>query len=69
VTNGKQVPCFLALAVLATVWPACAAPDAATAVRATLAADGRTFSVTAPGSSGFQGGFSARDMSHDGAVM
>jgi signal transduction histidine kinase len=47
------------LALLATCGPVGAAPDAAHAVRATLAADGRSVSVTAPGWCGMQGGFGA----------
>lgn len=51
---------MLVLAWLTTGRPACAVPDAGTAVvGATLAADGQSFSVTAPGVSGFRGGFSA----------
>jgi outer membrane lipoprotein-sorting protein len=60
VTNGKQVTCFLILAVLASDGLACAAPEAASPVSAKLAADGRSFTVTTPGLRGCQGGFSAR---------
>jgi signal transduction histidine kinase len=60
-THGSWIQCWLVLALLATGRPACATPDsAAAAVSATLAADGRSFSVTAPGMSGFRGGFAAR---------
>ncbi len=50
---------LLALALLAACGMACAKPDAAAAVSAMLAADGRSFSVAAPGWSGMQGGFGA----------
>ena len=56
---GKTIPCLLALALLATAGSAHAAVDGSTATDATLAADGRSFSVTAPGVSGFRSGFAA----------
>jgi signal transduction histidine kinase len=59
-THGSWILCWLALVLLASGRPAGAAPAAAAAVSATLAADGRSFSVTAPGMSGFRGGFAAR---------
>ncbi|MEI6675427.1 MAG: hypothetical protein WCO57_09645, partial [Verrucomicrobiota bacterium] len=59
-TNGHWCKCLLVLVWLTTGRPTCAAPDAGgAAVGATLAADGRSFSVTAPGIRGFRSGFSA----------
>ncbi len=58
-TIGKSIPCLLALALLATAGSAHAAVDGSPATDATLAADGRSFSVTAPGVSGFRSGFAA----------
>jgi signal transduction histidine kinase len=60
VTNGHWGKCMLVLAWLTTGRPACAVADAGSVmVPATLAADGRSFSVTALGVSGFRSGFAA----------
>jgi signal transduction histidine kinase len=50
---------LLLLTLLAICGPASALPDKAVTVSATLAADGRSFSVTAPGWGCLQGGFAA----------
>ena len=60
VKPGKFIACGMALAWLAANRPASAAPTGTATVSAALAADGRTFRVTAPGVSGFHGGFAAR---------
>jgi signal transduction histidine kinase len=59
VTHAHWIPCVLALVLPAMCGPASAKPDAAATVSATLAADGRSFSVTAPGWGSLQGGFGA----------
>jgi hypothetical protein len=59
VTNGNWIRRLLALVLLATAWPPDATAGDAAAVGATLAADGRTFSVTGSGLSGCHGSFSA----------
>ena len=58
-THAHWIPGWLVLALLATSGPVCATPDKAAAMRVTPAADGRSFSVTAPGWRGRQGGFGA----------
>ena len=59
VTIGKIIASGVVLAGLAMGQAAWAAALAQTEVSAALAADGRTFNLTASGLSGFQGGFSA----------
>ena len=59
VTNGNWIRRLLALVLLATAWSRDVTAGDAAAVGATLAADGRTFSVTGPGLNGTQGSFSA----------
>ncbi len=56
--NGR-IPVLWLAGMFAVAWPSDAAALDTAAVRGTLAADGRTFTVTAPGLTGFQGGFSA----------
>ena len=58
-TSGKLKAGGVALAWLASIWPASAATPPSAAVQGKIAADGRSFSLTAPGLSGFRGGFSA----------
>ena len=58
-THANWISGLLALALLAMCAPARAKPDEAATVSATLAADGRSFSLTAPGLSGLPGGFAA----------
>ena len=69
VTNGNWIRRWLALVLLAPAWPPDATAGDAAAVGATLAADGRTFSVTGAGLNGCQGRFSASikvgEESHD----
>ncbi len=67
----------VALAWVASAWQAAAKPVSNIALRAALAADGRSFSFSASGLSGFQGGFSAkvrvgdekRELTSDGGVV
>jgi signal transduction histidine kinase len=59
VTHADWIPGLLALVLLAAGESACAKPDETATVHATLAADGRSISVKAPGWSGVQGGYGA----------
>jgi len=56
--NGRIAVLWLA-GLLAMAWPLVAAQRDTVAVSATLAADGKTITITAPGLTGLQGGFAA----------
>ncbi|MEI6178704.1 MAG: hypothetical protein WCS43_17565, partial [Verrucomicrobiota bacterium] len=57
--NHGRIPVLWLAGLLVSAWPSDAAARDTAAAGGTLAADGRTFTVTAPGLQSLQGGFAA----------